>query len=647
MSRLQNIIDPSAILRVNGTSIDGISEYTISREKGSVGASFTVVLPKMVDVPVGSSVEFKGIGGMVTSKELRATGKEGFATVINCVSEIGELLRRSPLKTLMYMSMTQEEKDELEISCKGDYSGLDFVPLIKICDPRTQIGGWNSRQVLEDLLQRRGGFSVVCNVYNFWVKQVQASNQSSYLDSALSLIAFLRPTVYEQDGTLYILERPVVGGDIRFDKFVNVSQRHIYNQDAKSKYFQVRGGYGRWIRAKSRIRAEAERETVLVSETYQEKPVLATVSITGEKPVVDKITGETNYEWGGVGSPVKVQYGYWLKEPMREKHTITETWRLDPFGNFKAPLSRHRVVYNLTFNTVLVDAVDEYTYDFLTEEYERARVMTERRIENKYTWKIVESNITHRSFANKVVETSRAWVHSGNGTLLQEVETKSMDVVKLSGTDGYVVLDIADQFYRREGDPDPVEVTRMVVEEKVIRYTPAGPDMYHRSITIRKLGPLARKVGEENFSTTTEIVRGRVPRNPRRYRKMMVYADNVPQYDQSVDVPVNTISNPNIVDWTDAQEILGRVMEMSAAEVDVSERVVSIPGDIPVDVGWAISLPEIPVGSKHEKLMGTYKEERQAIPAVTGLSYSKIVSYQKVKQASAPSVMTTITMEAK
>lgn len=647
MSRLKDIADSSSIL-IGGTEIiEGITQYQIERSKGSFGATLVIVLPKICNVEAGTSVEFKGYKGIVSSTEMRGSGKDYFVTVLNCIPEMAVLLRKSPAKTLTYMSMTPEEKDDFVITCKGDFSGLEYVPLIKICNPQTQTGGWTSREVIEDLLQRRGGFEVVCNVYSFWVKQVSASNQSSYLDSALALVSFLRPITYEEDGVLYILERPLVGGSASIDNCLSVVQRDSYDYDATSKYFQVRGGYGKWIRDKSRVKVEPEKETQIVTTTYMEKPQLVTVLLRGEA-IIDKVTGKTTgYGWGGQEDPVVAKYSYWLKEPAREKHTITETHRLDPYGNFKAILSRHRVAYSITSDAILSDSLEEYKYDFLTEEFERARLVEEIRTENKFSWKIVSGAFQWRRFSSRVAETSKVLVYTENGTLLEQIETKSSDVVRLFGADDYAVMDVADQFYNAEGQSLPVEVERMVVEETVTKFTPVGYDMYQKSTTTRKLGPLARKVGQENYSTKTEMVRGRLPRSPRLYRKMLVYADNLPPGDVSVDVPIYTVSNPNIIDWNDAAEILGRVMEFAKAESSVKERTIVVAGDIPIDLGWPLSLDEVIVGKKHEAGLGDYEEEVQVIPSVEGNLYSRVVAFSKEKSSSGPTSTTTIIVEAK
>jgi hypothetical protein len=658
MSRLVNIKESDTKLVIEGTSLEvgGVQEYVISRQRGSVGVNFTVTFPKVeTDVAVGDGITFKGINGVVTSKEVVGAGN-GFATMINGVSKIGELLRKAPLKSLMYMSMTPDEKDEFIIACEGDYSSLDYVPLIKICDPKTFTGGWTSNEVINDLLVNRAGFQVVCNVYDFWLRQVNASDTSSYFETVMSFISFLKPTVYEQDGIIYLLERPMVNGMVNFGRISNISQRYTYSFDSKAQYFRVTGGYGRWRREMSKVKAVPEKETVVESKTYSDKPIFVTLNIRGEKPVVDKMTGSKSYEFGGgPGDPKKLdqviaQFGYWSGQTMRDEQIVTETWRLDPFGNFKALLSRRTVKRNLTLDAVVLDRTEEFIYDFLTEEFDRPRLMSRKVVEGKYSWVISQGLVRSRAYKGGVAETNETWDYADNGTLLQEIRLTSKDCVKLSSGNEYIVLDVADTFYREEGSPDVVNVERMVVEEAVTTYRQINYDLYEKSTTIRKLGPLARKVGEENHIVDSQIIKGRVPRHPKTYRKMIVEYDNIPDEisDATIDVPVITISNPNIIDWDDAKAIFER-LKQQVAESNVTERTVSVPGDIPVDVGWKINLPAVFVGKKLERPTqgAAYQASDQLVTEIDAPNYSWIVAYEKRKNAGQPYAETKITVEAK
>ena len=630
------LIDLKEIVEVPNTE-----SYTLARRRGSIGMDFSFAVPTLDSLcDPGTMVTFKGTELLVTSRERSAGGDEGFGTTISGVSKIGELSKACPTKSLTYMSMNEDEIYEFELACKNDYKNLDFVPLIKKCDPRTGIGGWNSGDVIADLMQR-AGLAIVCNVYSYWVKQVQASNTSSYFETVLSLVSMFRPLIHSDEERIYIIERPQPSVSVGMTGIARMIQNETYNLESKAKYFSVRGGYGAWRREKSEIHADPERETQIESVTQQDKPLLCVVNMTGETETIKKNYGSnpTSYTIAredkstGTGT---YQYAFWLKEEMREIYTTIETWRLDPFGGFKALLSRHTVGYNATVQRNVLDSLETYEYDFLTEEYDRPRLKRKTTVTGRYRWQVVSSPAwgMTRSYCGKVDEVSEGYAYGPNGTLIQEVMTRSADVVRLSSGSEWTELDVADQYYIPEGS-SPMTTSRMVVEEVLTTYKQLTFDLYQKATTMRRLGPYARKVGEENYRTGTDTIRGRVPRHPRTYRKMQVYCDNIPDepVSERQDAPTLVISNPNIIDWADAEYIFGRLKE-SAAEANVTERTLIIPRDVEIEVGWEVDL-------NAQNLPGA------VFPAGSAPNYHYVVAWQKSKNAGQPGCQTTITIEGR
>ena len=633
---MDRLIDLKEIIEIPNTEV-----YSLARRRGSIGMDFSFSVPALIEgCEPGSIVTFKGKEFLVTSRERSAGGEEGFGTGIAGVSKIGELVKACPTKSLSYMSMNEDEIFEFDLACKGDYKNLDYLPLIKKCDPRTGIGGWNSGDVIADLLQR-AQLDVICNVYSYWVKQVQASNTSSYFETVLSLVSMLRPLVYSDEERIYIMERPQPSVSAGIRGIRRMTQREAYNIESKAKYFSVRGGYGEWRREKSEIPAVPERETQIVSVTQQDKPLLCTVNMTGETETIKKNYGQnpgsftipTEERSSGTGT---FQYSFWLKEEMREVYTTTEVWRLDPFGGFKALLSRHTVGYNATVQRNVLDTLESYEYDFLTEEYDRPRLRAKHTVTGRYRWQVISSPAwgMTRMYAGKVDEVSEGYAYGPNGTMIEEVLTRSTDVVKLASGSEWTELDVADQYYVTEGS-SAMDTDRMVVEERVTTYKQLTFDLYQKATTIRKLGPYARKVGEENYKTGTETIRGRVPRHPRTYRKMQVYCDNIPDeaISERQEAPTLVISNPNIIDWSDAEYIFGRLKEM-AAQANVVERALVIPRDIEIEIGWEVDL-------NSQSLPGA------VFPEGAAPNYHYVVAWQKTKNAGQPACETTITIEGR
>lgn len=633
MGRLINIKEPGLVLTLNETSeeISGIDSYTISRQRDSLGVDFSITFPGVVEVTDGAQVSFKDIEGIITSHEIRVT-PGGYATIVNCVSIIGELIHKSPKKTLMYMSMTAAEINEFKVNTKEEYDDLDYIPLIKQCDEDSGINGWNCHDVIADLASK-AGLTVVVNTYNYWLKQVQASSNSSYFETILSLVSFLKPIIYsDEDNVIYIIERPLMGGSIELVKSMNLSQRSSYSFESKTQYFYVEGGYGKWDRSKSKIHTDPETEVEIVSTVNTETPMLLTINLpVGDPKIIWKIQGRE-----GTKEQPTIQVGKWLTTPMREKHTTSTIWRLDPFGNWKCPISRHKVVYNETIERTTMDSLEEWTYDFLTEEFDKPRLSKKETTIGRYNWRVTEIlGLTFRSFSTKVEEISESWIYSDNGLLLQEIMTKKMDVVRLQDGDEYVELDLADSIYIPEGG-DALEVTRATVEEVVTDYRQLTPDYYEKSTTRRRLGALARKVGQENYSVTTDPIRGKVPRNPMHFRQSVIWAGDTFGADalDSQDVPTMMMSNPNIIDWQDAEAILGRLKSF-ATEANLTEREIAIPLDIPIDIGWQIDLLQVPLAGG------------DVIPAAEVINYTNVASWSKSVRVNPPSSVTNIVVEAR
>jgi hypothetical protein len=238
-------------------------------------------------------------------------------------------------------------------------------------------------------------------------------------------------------------------------------------------------------------------------------------------------------------------------------------------------------------------------------------------------------------FRGKVEEINQTWVYAANGTLLEDVMTRAMDVVRLAIGNEFVELDLADSMWIPQGGDDLI-IERQVVEERISKYRQMTPDIYQKTTTIRRLGALARVPGQESYVVQNEMIRGRVPRSPMRYKRMIVWADNLPHdsIPRTEEVPVVTVSNPNIIDWGDAEAVLRRIMQL-ATESNVVERTLQIPKDIEIDVGWQMLMPSIGLAGGAQ------------IPEFAAPNYSYVTSWTKTKEARTPNVTTTVVVEGR
>lgn len=630
MSRLEDIKDLSF-------GISPVSDYVINRGKGSSGEDFSVTIPNIeTGYPPGANITIKGMSGLVTTREF-VVGPDGYRTVLTGVSRVADVIRKAPAKTLTFMSLTPNELEEFQIANTAgsglvSYSKLDYTPLIKVCNEKDLTGGWSSDQVIQYLVGKIG-LKLICNVRSYWVRQVQADTQSSYFDTIVSIVNFLRPTIYIDDGALYILNKPFRSGNVSFDKVMQVSQRESFNYSSKVTSVKVQGGLGVWNRAKYKGNVSAERQVTLVNKVGAETGTQMWCKLRGDTATVSKMLGisMSGPEWS---------HKIASTQPMTDTTTTTETFRVDPFGNNKALLSR----YTVTMNSLLsvqglpdvktFESTEGYAYEFLDEQYDRPRMVKKESSVGRYTWLLTQVGGygSSRHFKQKVDNIVELWIYAPNGNLLAEMMTRKSDCFKLG--DYIVELDLGDYFWTEEGEePYDGYYVQAIVEEKIVRYRQVTSDIFQRMTYHRQLGGVRRKPGDGRHTSTTELVKGRVPKHPKSYRRMSVYAEQVPSGGSMV-APALVVGNPNIVSWSDANNILNDLKGNSVDYKYTVERQVVIPKDIPVDIGWPVEFTALPAGTN------------KTVPAVS-VKDGMIAAWSKRKDAKSGVVHTILTLEGK
>lgn len=617
--------------------ISPVSQYVISRAKESAGEEFSVVLPAIDGLyGPGTAITIKGIDGFVTQRQFQV-GQRGYISTISGVATVADLIRKAPPKTLMYMSMTPTEHEEFKVANsdqagKVDYSFLEYIPLIRECDPKLYTGAWDLRSVVRDLADRLG-MPVVCNVRNYWLRQVQADVQSSFFDTIVSLVSFVRPIVYVDDGTIYLLNKPFRNGTADFSRISQFSQTETYNFNSKVSYVKLSGGIGKWDRSKHKGGpVDAEKETTITNTVQSASQSQLAVLLHGDIKTVMKWLGSTEY---GTDATLEVP----SDAPVADETTTTEVYRLDPFGNNKALLGRQIVTMNNVLGTPAVktyEAIETYTYEFLDEQYERPRMTRKESIVGQYTWQLTQlggqaSRRYYKADVDKIIET---YVYAPNGNLLVETYSRESDCFKVG--DMLIEVTLGDYYWVAEGSEPPEGLyVKATVEERIVRYRQINRDLYQKMTYRRTLGGVRRAAGDGIFSTNVEQLQGRVPKHPRLYRKMQIYAEDLPVSQTApMDAPAVIVSNPNVVDWDDAAGLLSEVRR-NHVDFDYSiERRLTIPGDIPIDIGWNAEFGDVAIVSSG------------LIPSVT-VQDGMVASWQKVKDARGVTVQTVVTLEGK
>jgi len=623
--------------------ITPVSDYVISRAKESAGEDFSLTLPSVeAGYPPGSDITIRGINGFVTTREYNS-GPEGYQTVIGGVSKVVDVIRKAPSKSLMYMSMTPNELEEFQIANSGsnmvvDYSYLDYIPLIKVCNERTLAGGWSSSDVIIDLVARMG-LQLICNVRSYWLRQVSADIQSSYFDTIVSVVNFLKPTIYIDEGVLYIFNQPYRNGSVSFDKISHASQKETFNYDSKVTYIKVMGGLGEWDRSKYKGRVEAEKSVIVRNTIGSESGMQMYLRMNGDMSAVNRFLGT---RLSGTGEyNVQLPMG----QPMSDYTTTEENWRLDPFGNNKALLSRHVTTQNRLLSVsglpdvTTYDSMETYTYEFLDEQFDKPR-MTKRVTETgRYTWMLVYAPgfTPSRYYKQKVDKIEETWVYAPNGNLIAETMSRESDCFRQTsyGKETYYELDLGDWWWMQEGDaPGGPYMARAVVEERYVFYRQITNDLYQKVTYHRTLGGLLRQLGDGKHTSTVDNIKGRVPKHPKPYRKLQVYAEEKPSSQGSMDVAALVVSNPNICTWADAAALLTEVKRNAVSYQYTIERQLMLPKDVDVDIGWRAEFGTLPAGRGEQ------------IPAVT-VRDGMIASWTRSKDAKSGQMQTVITLQGK
>jgi len=622
--KLQDIIEENALPGYN------IRSWTLQKRRGTFGHEFSITIPEIISTyGPDADITFKGIQGFVVERRM-TTGEDGWVSTLLCNEDIGRLAKKAPQKSLMYMSMTEREKEDFDIACKDDYSNLDYVPLIRFCDPEDRTGGWNSNEVIEDLATR-ADITVYNNCYNYWLRQINASSSASFMDTILSVVSFLMPIIYTSEGVVYLLDDPLHGGVVELNRLKMVSQRENLNPDAKVTQVKVKGGMGKWIRSKYKGYTQDPKESTVTTVSEQESNVMMKITMSGTTETINKMTGEKTLAAGVYSDSTP------MDKPMNDKTTGIETWMLDVFGNPKYMISKEVKTYNSLVGETTVHRIETHEYEFTGEGYERPRLKKMVATVGRYSWMIVQTwGAQYRYFKPMVDVVTTVRTYAKNGALLEEYETRETDVVRLSDQPGmWVETSLADVYYSADGSEEyETTVDKGIVEEKITRYRQLTPDIYEKHVTIRQHGGFLRAIGDGLHHSTVTQLRGRVPKYPRIHRLMQVYAEDFEETEGVMDAPAIVVSNPNIVSWEDAERIKSIIKEKRVAPLKTVTRDFEVPADIPIDVGWQVSFGTIDCG-------GTQ------IPAIASITDNMIAGFGKTKDGVAGQIVTRISIEGK
>ncbi|RKY04010.1 MAG: hypothetical protein DRP55_00025 [Spirochaetes bacterium] len=566
--------------------------WEINSDEKSLKDEIKLDFAGIKDYQLSEEVEFKGKKGIVSSKAV-FTDKKGYLTRIILNHNLSSFISKAPTKAIHFMSMTKREKDKFDFALNYDYSNLDYIPRIKICDSATFKGGWSSNQIIEQL-SREAGFNIFCNCYSYWIRQVIADVGRSYLETILSLVSFFSPTIYISNGTIFILDRPFMnGGEMVISSLKGISQVEEKDDIKNSNHIKVIGGLGRFRKEKFKGYIQPMKIATLKSINRSESRMKFKAVLNGDKEVLNNITGKTNKK------TAELIFKTDIPSKFSDEEIIEENWMLDIFGNPHYLISRKITKFNSAVDEITHEQEESYEYEFTGEEFLASRKRRMVATINSYSWLLVYGlGVTSRFFKSDTDRIVEEYFYGDDGQLLQKIKQRYSDVVvqNINGVNYYMELKLADRFYNDSGENwYDLSTKKMVVEEEITTYRQITNNLYEETVTRRYLGSALRREGDGLIiNTYTREIFGRVPRVPKQYRRMQIYAETISQKGSS-DTASIVIRNPNIIDWEDADIILRKVKRSVLSGSYTIKRSYRLPFVAWFDLGWPIKFSSVDI----------------------------------------------------
>lgn len=558
--------------------------WTVSGRLGLLAEEIGEDRPGIHDLEPGSALLIKGIRGFVTSVEMTAE-QSGWFTRVRGMSDVARLARYAPQKTLMYISMSEDEKLSFDHMNHFTYDHLDYVPLIRIGD-RYGRKAWYVNDVIRDLVSRIP-LDCVVNTYNYMVRQVVADPGRSYIDTILTLVSMFEPIVYIDGGVLYILQEPLRGGSVRFGGITGARYSMIYSPETRVKKIVVEGGLGPFREDKYRGYRARDRRDVVVTETSNEGGT--TVSVT-EKYSVDLD--------GSLRCLRLRKSDIQEQDSVRRIEQTVITYEHDDVRLYENP----RIVAeekSLTENVKYVaglrpqglNYVPVYAWSTKEEREIKTYNYAARALTNDHGQLVPEGALleVRRAVYGPAMVVKRAFGTSLDRWLYQ--------LTPAGGAPAIVDL-VYDDGSRAVTEEYAETITVLYLDER-IEYVQNTRDTYIEKHRMWKSKESWVGDQERVYQTTVEIRRGRIPMAPSIPRRMNVYARWGPEDEGTMEEAAVTVSNANIIDWDDAEQILGLIKRNKLGKsYDVAVEMV-VAGDLAgvihtgqrVNVG-AIMLPD-------------------------------------------------------
>lgn len=328
---------------------------------------------------------------------------EGWITRVAGKGIASQAMRKAPRKSLLYLSLTDDEYSMLNDAVNKVYGAWTNIPSWIVL-PYTGadefgVGGLTSHWFLEDMITRMG-FSPQIGIPSHWVRQLTCRDSESFGSAIQNLIEPYDPIVYIQGNYFFIQSKANVnsyGGSVGFQSARDITSKKVYRPKPE-KYYIIGSAQGQFD-------PQRYRGTVYTGSQSDTIPVYDPEANDGQGGMVD-----WTQRWEGkpgIGNSYESVIRSWYSdetvevvneqgEPSgtfveRYEFTREDRFALDLFGTPWFSYYTHFIqkewdVLLESYADVVFDQIDLRSYENTSWDYKRARLTGSIRNISGFIW---------------------------------------------------------------------------------------------------------------------------------------------------------------------------------------------------------------------------------------------------------------------
>lgn len=640
-----------------GTDISKVSAYSVEMTSDNLIPNGAVTVDKKAKESLEDTVLVSGLRMKVKEKNL-SISRNRISTNLTLVGEIDDLLQKSVDTSIVYISFSPDEADSFENASRSIIKG-------RIGDAFGR-GAWTNLIVLRDIASLLG-FTVVTNIYEYWIKQFEVSDTETIFSAIQKLVNIFKPKLFYRDNVLYVLQafEPEEWQGLATipAKVEAINQRE--SSYLLPKKIRLLGGMGAFDPSKyagtMRLGSRSGNVTVgehsyywrdfgssetttetLSEQTFSEDKSSSEVETNKTKTVWKRTSGVDAF---GNNSYLRYEQVDKYKQDMKGKEVFDEGeelfnkheythWRYtNPRLTFSAKAYKKKVL-KFTDNkddtctaAVASMSVGDSSIDVVETKDEKEAifqetVLTYEKKTGRLKSKVIRKTADIVALRAPTRLNDKSWVTVWKYVPIHEVVTDAETAVQLFKIDdgsGDGTLDTKVPF--RKDYPIEIQYTD---------YKQISKKYYTMSEVTYTLSPKFRNsLVYDSRARYLQIPAGDVPTNRIDYRKMQIWVEKEIEGGTG---PTIEISDGNIIDWKQAADILEEISWQFTSNRRYTT--FDLVGEIPIDAG---------VGVKSI----TLTHAKSGISAESLGEYPIISAISRQKDASSGTSTTTIAVEGR